>query len=56
MDNYIKSKQKILNLIERRNEIDTFEISMSLKIPQNVVLEVINELEHEGTVQVLKTT
>ena len=53
---YTKSKKRILNLIERKNEIDTFEISISLKIPQKIVLEVIDELENEGTVKVLKTT
>lgn len=55
MDN-TKSKKRILSLLEKKNEIDTFEISMALKIPQKIVLEVINELEQEGTVQVLKTT
>lgn len=50
----IKSKDKVKKFLEKHPETDTFEISVSLRLPFIEVSDILLTLEDEGLVQVIK--
>lgn len=52
-DKKLKLRKKILDLLDRYPETDTFELSVLLDIPYSEVLDVIEELERESLIEFL---
>ena len=54
MGEFTKNKKRILDLLEKHPETDTFEISMLLNISPQDVSEVLENLEESGQIEVIK--
>jgi len=46
------TRERILKLLEKRKEIDSFEISLILKLPLSDVDRTLDEISKEGTILV----
>lgn len=53
MDND-RNKRRILNILSSHPEMDTFELTMILKLPQDVILKALDDLEAEGLIEFIK--